>query len=257
MDRIEEIKAEIERIAGEENVTIFFACESGSRAWGFESKDSDYDVRFLYFHPLDWYLSVEERRDVIERPINDDLDINGWELSKALRLLRKSNPPLLEWLQSPIIYKEEPQATSALKSLLPTYFSKRNCFYHYLHMAEGNYKEFLKSDMVRVKKYFYVLRPVLACIWIERFPEPVPMEFGKLVDRIIDDDELLTDLNDLLDRKRAGAELDLEPKIESINRFLDTQLALLNENKQERIDYTDYSELNSVFRMIVRASKTT
>lgn len=92
----EEILKRLTDIEGEEDVKIFYACESGSRAWGFPSADSDYDVRFLYRHPEEWYLSVdlEEKRDVIERPINDDLDISGWDLRKALKLLRKSNPPL-------------------------------------------------------------------------------------------------------------------------------------------------------------------
>src|SRR6478609_457570 len=96
------------RLEAEQNVRVLYACESGSRAWGFASRDSDYDVRFLYVHRRDWYLSVEDRRDVIEKPIAEDLDVSGWELRKALRLLRKSNPPLHEWLKSPIVYCHDP-----------------------------------------------------------------------------------------------------------------------------------------------------
>ena len=95
------VRQALAQVEAERNVRVLFACESGSRAWGFASRDSDYDVRFLYVHRRDWYLSVEDRRDVIEQPIADDLDVSGWELRKALRLLRKSNPPLLEWLKSP------------------------------------------------------------------------------------------------------------------------------------------------------------
>ena len=103
----EEILKRLDQIEREENVSIVYACESGSRAWGFESTDSDWDVRFIYVHGQDWYLSidVEEKRDVIERPVNDELDISGWDLRKALKLVRRS-PPLLEWLSSPIISKE-------------------------------------------------------------------------------------------------------------------------------------------------------
>jgi predicted nucleotidyltransferase len=100
------ILEQLEQIEQEEQVTILYACESGSRAWGFPSQDSDYDVRFIYLHKPEWYLSIYDKRDVIERPINNMLDINGWDLRKALNLFRKSNPPLLEWLQSPIQYKE-------------------------------------------------------------------------------------------------------------------------------------------------------
>lgn len=116
-----EILARLEQIEKDEDVTIFYACESGSRAWGFPSADSDYDVRFIYVRPRDWYLSidVEEKRDVIERPINDALDISGWDLRKALKLLRKSNPPLLEWLSSPIVYKEQVTSPKSCATQLP------------------------------------------------------------------------------------------------------------------------------------------
>lgn len=98
------VRDALARLETERNVRVLYACESGSRAWGFASRDSDYDVRFLYVHQSDWYLSVEDRRDVIEEPLNNELDVSGWELRKALRLLRKSNPPLLEWLKSPVVY---------------------------------------------------------------------------------------------------------------------------------------------------------
>ena len=106
MNMKEKITKKLSIIEKEYNVKIIYACESGSRAWGFESQDSDYDVRFIYFHDLNWYLSVEDRRDVIEKPADGVFDINGWDLRKTLKLLRKSNPPLLEWLQSPIVYNK-------------------------------------------------------------------------------------------------------------------------------------------------------
>ena len=90
------VEAELSRLETEHQVTVLFACESGSRAWGFASPDSDYDVRFLYVHRLPWYLQVEPGRDVIERPLDDELDVCGRELRKALYLLRRSNPTLLE-----------------------------------------------------------------------------------------------------------------------------------------------------------------
>ena len=107
--RITSILKEIEARHG---VAILYACESGSRGWGFASQDSDYDVRFIYQNPRNWYLSIDEKRDVIELPINDELDINGWDLRKALRLLRKSNPALFEWLSSPIVYRQDEEFVS-------------------------------------------------------------------------------------------------------------------------------------------------
>ena len=138
----ETIKAKLLEIEKEENVRIFYACESGSRAWGFPSVNSDYDVRFLYIREQNFYLSidVEDKRDVIEVPIDDELDINGWDLRKALRLLRKSNPPLLEWLSSPTVYLEEEELIKKFRSLVPLSYSPTACMYHYMQMARNSFK---------------------------------------------------------------------------------------------------------------------
>ena len=152
----------LDAIEREEGVRVLFACESGSRAWGFASPDSDYDVRFVYVQPRDWYLSIGDQRDVIERPIVDLYDVSGWDLRKALRLFRKSNPPMLEWLGSPIVYRERTTAAASLRRIAARSFSPRACAFHYLHMARGNYREYLQADALPLKKYLYVLRPLLA-----------------------------------------------------------------------------------------------
>ena len=135
-----EILARLKRIERDENVHIFYACESGSRAWGFPSVDSDYDVRFIYSRPMDWYLSIDEKRD--------DIDLSGWDVKKALKLLRKSNPPLLEWLQSPIVYKNKPVKTDLLKSVIEDFYSPKASMYHYLNMAKNNFREYLHGETV-------------------------------------------------------------------------------------------------------------
>ncbi|MCQ6562718.1 nucleotidyltransferase domain-containing protein [Paenibacillus mendelii] len=220
------IRQELALIEAQENVRILYACESGSRAWGFPSQDSDYDVRFLYIRPAEWYLSIFERRDVIERPINDMLDMNGWDLKKALNLFRKSNPPLLEWLQSPICYSETYSAADRIRALTTATFSPQSCMHHYLHMARGNYREYLQGDLVKLKKYFYVLRPILACAWIlERGTMP-PIAFETLVVEMLPErNELVLAIDDLLVRKRAGVELDLGQRIGVINEFVESKLA--------------------------------
>ncbi len=146
----------LKAIESKENIKILYACESGSRAWGFPSKDSDYDVRFIYLKDTNWYLKVNYKyqRDVIELPIHDLLDINGWDLRKALGLLRKSNPALLEWFNSPIVYYKEKDFTQMFQSLIQEYYSPKACFYHYSHMAKGNNREYLQGDEVKIKKYF-------------------------------------------------------------------------------------------------------
>ncbi|WP_422661376.1 nucleotidyltransferase domain-containing protein [Paenibacillus sp. EC2-1] len=221
----QQIIEELNAIEREEQVRILYACESGSRAWGFPSKDSDYDVRFIYIRPLDWYLSIDEKRDVIERPISNMLDINGWDLKKALKLFRKSNPPLHEWLQSPIQYMENYSVAERIRHISPLSFSPKSCMYHYLHMAKGNYRDYLQGEQVKIKKYFYVLRPILACEWIEKYNSMPPIEFQTLLNALVPEgSELKGVIMELLARKIAGDELDYEPRINPINEFLETKI---------------------------------
>ena len=219
------VNRRLDAIEREEGVRVLFACESGSRAWGFASPDSDYDVRFVYAHPRDWYLSIGDQRDVIERPLVDLYDVNGWDLRKALRLFRKSNPPMLEWLGSPIVYRERTAAAANLRRIAARSFSPRACAFHYLHMARGNYREYLRADAVPFKKYLYVLRPLLAVRWIERNPGIVPTEFHRLVDAMVDDPRLRAAIDGLLEKKRRTPELARGPRIEAIGAFIEAELA--------------------------------
>ena len=257
MDRIipEVARVEIERrldlIEKQNGVKVLYACESGSRAWGFASTDSDFDVRFIYLRPVEWYLSVdlEERRDVIEMPLEGDWDVNGWDLRKALRLFRKSNPPLLEWLQSPIVYRDEYSAAQEMRTLLPTHYSRTACLFHYLHMARKNYKTYLQDDEVWVKKYFYVLRPLLACKWLENDLGAVPMEFERLVERA----ELSTSLNQAIDRlledKRSGEELRTGPRIPEISDFIESEFQRFEEaGVMRQKPETNVEALTAVFQ---------
>ena len=118
----EKIQAQLRRIEEEEHIKILLAVESGSRAWGFASPDSDYDVRFIYIRPTQDYLRLDSVRDVIELPIDEVLDINGWDLQKTLRLLHKSNPTLFEWFSSPIVYRET-EFADTFRKLMSHYFS--------------------------------------------------------------------------------------------------------------------------------------
>ena len=237
-----------------EGVRILYACESGSRAWGFESVDSDYDVRFLYARPPHWYVSIdlERKPDTIERPAEGSLDLAGWDLRKALALLRKSNPPLLEWLGSPIVYRERFSVAAKLRELRPVCYSRRACMHHYLNMARGNYREFLRGPEVPRKKYLYVLRPVLAVLWIERNLGVVPTEFEKLVDRLIDPGVLRNGIAELLKAKRAGCELGLGPAIAPINECIEHELERLDTT---RVHYRHappaVEELSKLFRDVL------
>lgn len=231
------------------DVRVLFACESGSRAWGFASRDSDYDVRFLYVHRRDWYLSVDDRRDVIELPLADDLDVSGWELRKALRLLRKSNPPLLEWLRSPVVYRYDPLFVAQFGALASEFYSPRRCFAHYLHMARGNWKGYLLGrEQVSLKKYLYVFRPLLGCRWIERRYGPVPMEFDRLVDRTLEEADVRAALGALVQRKQSGVELAVAPPVAVLSRFIEDELARLANLADADEAAADPENLNVFFR---------
>jgi hypothetical protein len=248
MDVQEQIQAELDRIEREKGVGIVYACESGSRAWGFESHDSDYDVRFLYLRPTQWYLSIAPGREVIERPIDGVLDISGWDLRKALRLLQKSNPPLLEWLQSPTVYRERAGVVQRIRDLMPQYYEPAACHHHYLHMAQGNYRDYLQGEVVWLKKYLYVLRPVLACLWIERGYGVVPIEFQATVDRVLDDGDVKAAVQDLVRRKKAGEELERAPRIPQISNFLAQELDRLSQLQAPPSQRKSTTDLDQVFR---------
>lgn len=253
------IQAKLVDIEERHGVKILYAVESGSRAWGFPSKDSDYDVRFIYIQSPEWYLSIDpqgigEKRDVIEEPINDLLDISGWEITKALRLFRKNNPPLLEWLRSPIIYYQKYSFVEHIRSLESEVYYPNSMLHHYLNMAKNNYREYLQGTEVRIKKYFYVLRPILACMWIEKYNQTPPIRFQELMEEILPDGELKRAVDHLLERKLAGDELDLEPRIHVINHFIENEIPRLEDYVASlNVEVNDPTEqLDELFRSTLR-----
>ncbi len=177
----EKILEALRNVELESGVRVLLAVESGSRAWGFASPDSDYDVRFVYAHPRDWYLSVFEERDVIEQMLPGDLDVSGWDLRKTLRLFSKCNLALNEWLGSPVMYLAMPGFRAELLALLPKYFNPIAGTYHYLRMAQAAFEGHFREGEIGIKKMFYVLRPLFACRWIEHTRTQPPTEFGRLV----------------------------------------------------------------------------
>lgn len=250
LDVKNEIMRRLELIEAPGDVRILYAVESGSRAWGFPSRDSDYDVRFIYIRHPNWYLSIdlESRRDVIEQPIVDEIDLSGWDIRKALRLFAKSNPPLLEWLSSPITYSVDPEFVAVLREKVTDYYSPVASMHHYLHMARGNQREYLRGDTVWVKKYFYVLRPLLAIRWLEHDRGPVPMLFADLL-ATVEDDSVVGAIETLRQRKIAGDELDRGPAIPEISAFVEAELGRLNEVLvPKQVPTVSLDALDSLFR---------
>jgi predicted nucleotidyltransferase len=243
----EAIRRELEALEKKAGITILLAVESGSRAWGFASQDSDYDVRFLYVRPKEAYLRLEPQRDVIEHLLNDVLDINGWDIGKALRLMHSSNPTLFEWLSSPIVYMERPFAQQ-LRAASGAYFLAKPGLHHYLSMAGGNYREYLKGDSVRLKKYFYVLRPLLACRHILSRGTPPPMLFQTLLHSQMDS-ALIPVVERLMEQKRRTPELGEGPRIAALNDFIEAELPALEEriSKMPHAGKASWEGLNALF----------
>lgn len=241
------ILRKLNEIEKEQNVRILLAVESGSRAWGFASPDSDYDVRFIYVRPKEAYLRLDEVRDVIELPINDELDINGWDLKKTLRLLYKSNPTLFEWFSSPIVYMETDFADQ-FRCVMNEYFSQKKALYHYISMAERNYCEFLKGEQVKAKKYFYVLRPILACNWVLDKGFPPPMLFSELADAELPE-YLKDDVNNLLRLKITHPEIKEIERIDSLNDYIYKSIEEIKGKVSQCTDnHNDWNKLNRMFQ---------
>jgi len=271
-ERILEVLQEIEIL---ENFKIIYACESGSKAWGFASEDSDNDIRFIYVRRPGAYFTVKPRREVIDRNKGDiatssfirslereDLDFVGFDISKVMELISKGNPALAEWLYSPIVYMERPFVISAVKRLAVDFFKKKAGIYHYEHMARKNFTQYIinvEGDVI-VKKYLYVLRPLYVCEWIMRNTSVPPMEF----DRLIKFAEMLPSggFNDvskavasLLLRKKNGEELGKGPHIHALDDFCQKYLDAYKEFAEtlnvHNLTNNDYERLDSAFFDIV------
>jgi len=176
----EKILQKLKEIEIQKNVEILFAVESGSRAWGFASPDSDYDIRFIYKHKPQYYLSLWEKPDVIEFMTEDDLDGSGWDLRKSVRLLAKSNAPLIEWLFSPIVYFQNDDFVKQMQKLALECFSPIAVLHHYLGTTK-NFMEVCEIDEVKLKSYFYALRTALAGKWIIENNTFPPIAFTDLL----------------------------------------------------------------------------
>lgn len=246
------IQQKLNEIEDREGVRILHCVESGSRAWGFASPDSDYDVRFIYVRPLEDYLRLEKTRDVIEWQLDETLDINGWDLQKALRLLHKSNPTLFEWNSSPIVYRTT-DAWKRISGEIDGYFLEKSGLYHYLSTAKKNDREYLRGETVKLKKYFYVLRPILACRWILAEQTPPPMLFSTLMDKYLDDD-LKPDVQTLLRMKMETPEFGEGKRMDRINDYLDRSIEEIGEqiNALPAEQPKSWNNLNTLFLETVK-----
>ena len=251
MDMHEIIRSELQKIEKQYGVRVLHAVESGSRAWGFASPDSDYDVRFVYVRPGADYLRLDEPRDVIEWKLDEVLDINGWDLRKAMKQFARGNATLYEWSYSPVVYLTTPE-WEMIRDTAKAYFSEKAAVHHYYGTAMTTYSGYLTGEQIRYKKYFYALRPLLAAIWIERTHQIPPVLFDELMKMDIEP-ELRTAIEDLLERKKVTTEGEHNPQIPAIQAFIQDELqrqkAISNALPDDR--NTDWSALNRCFVQII------
>lgn len=235
---------DIERDHG---ITILYACESGSRAWQFPSPDSDFDVRFIYTRPVDFYLSILEKEDYLSFPINDELDIYGWDLKKVLKLIRKSNTTPFEWLQSPIVYGELHDFRNELWTLCPNYFNRKSNIHHYLGIAKGALDTVVNDSEIKIKKLFYVLRPLLSAKWCLEQNSIAPMTIGPLLTLM--PPTLGKLVEELIEFKAAAAEgfvININPALRS---YIDKEFSYCSARADElSVPKFEIDELETFFR---------
>lgn len=250
-----QISERLREIEQELNARVLYACESGSRAWGFASEDSDYDVRFIYVHSVDWYLRLEKRPDNIERFLPDDLDVSGWELSKTLRLFSGCNLALNEWLGSPVVYETDQNFLNELKALIPKYFNPKKAMHHYLSMADKTTNEYLLDNTItiNIKKLFYILRPLLACEWITVNEQMPPTEFQLMLGQNYLPPALLGQVNELLGQKSRSKEQDTITISDALSTWIKTSIEKHTQNT-ELVDAgkkSGWEPLNMLMRKFV------
>ncbi len=250
-----EIREKLDEIEKTEGVRILHAVESGSRAWGFASLDSDYDVRFVYVRPEEAYLSIDEPRDVIMWQLDEVLDINGWDLKKALRQFAKGDATLYEWGGSPIVYRTT-EDWARIWEASKAYFSEKAAVYHYYGTANSTLQGYLLGDTVRYKKYFYALLPLLAARYIEQYHTAPPVRFEELL-KLDMPEELKTAIDGLLEIKKRTAEGEENPHIPAIRAFIETETARQKEIADQLQDdhNRDRRALDEVFRKVIAAKK--
>ena len=246
-DIVKEINEKLDEIEKKENVRILHAIESGSRAWGFASPDSDYDVRFIYVRRREDYLRLDEPRDVIEWQLDDVLDINGWDLKKALKQFARGNATLFEWSGSPIVYRTTDE-WNRIREVSKQYFSEKSAVYHYYGTANSTYQEYLQGDTVRYKKYFYALRPLLAAEYIEKNHTAPPVLFDDLL-KLDLEPELRTTIDELLEAKKRTTEKEENPQMPVIKRYIEEEIQKQKVIADELADdhNRDWSALDKVF----------
>ena len=250
----QEIEVRLAAIEAADGVRYLLAVESGSRAWGFPSPDSDYDVRFVYVRPRDWYLRLEPGRDVIETPIEDDIDLNGWDIRKTLVLMLKSNAVVSEWLSSPIRYRDDDPAAARIAALANEIFDPRGVAHHYANLGRNAAERWLEGeDAVPVKRYFYALRPALAIRALRSNPDRRPsMNLQALMAESAIPASLAGMIDELVEARRLTRELGNSRRFPELDALIRDELGRAAELPERKSPETALEAANEIFLDLVR-----
>jgi len=247
----EKIIKHIEQLEKEQNINILLAVESGSRAWGCPSPDSDYDVRIIFKRPKSQYLEIDDKPDTIDYFHRELLDINGWDIKKAFKLIRKSNATPFEWAQSPIVYKEVDGFRNIILDLCKSYFQPRHTVNHYKGIAKNSYLTNDLDGKIKLKKLFYVLRPVMAAKWIIENNEIPPMDIPSLLP-IIKNESISSHIDELLAIKSAANESYVYQPEPLITKYILAQFEYINSAQITDSDMLPNSDLlNQTFLNLI------
>jgi predicted nucleotidyltransferase len=242
---MELIKSVLNETGEKYKVKILFACETGSRAWGFPSPDSDYDIRFIYMHEKDWYLSLSQRKDSIEI-MNGDLDITGWDLRKSLLLLKRSNAALIERFQSPIVYHAVEGFQEAFRELIRNYYSPVAVFYHHYSLAHKFWDDLKEGKEIKLKSFFYLVRSLLSCHWIGEDKSVLPMDINGLMTKVSGD--IKDRLKQLISVKATVNESFLHPRLPKLDHWINEMFKSLEAARNElEVNRTDNKMLEEFF----------
>jgi predicted nucleotidyltransferase len=243
----------LEKLEREKDIEILLACETGSRAWGFPSPDSDYDVRIIYRHKTDWYLSLSEHKDSVDLMYDDNLiDITGWDIRKALRLLYKSNASLIERIQSPIIYKEKEGFIKDIQEVASVLYSRKATIFHYLGLCKRSLSEIDINNEYKLKKLFYALRSAVACMWIVENEIMPPIVFTDTLEGITIDSDIKKRIYELIDIKLGKDETYLHRGEKDLFNYIEGCIDLAEDKAKELSTGDKTYNLDNFFRTIIK-----
>ncbi|CUS45163.1 MAG: nucleotidyltransferase domain-containing protein [Pseudomonadota bacterium] len=245
---VEAIDARLETITNDDRVAMPLAIESGSRAWGFASPDSDYDCRFLFVRRRQDYLTLWPQRDVIETPLDGLLDVNGWDVAKALRLIVKGNAVAIEWLRSPIVYRGDPAFRDTLSAFADAHAPLALIRRHYLHLGMQQRDRANEGEGIAIKRLFYILRPAAVLRWMRHHPGATPpMHFPTLIAECDPPPQVRAIIADLIARKAETRELGLAPMPAEIETFVQAEYAIVEAEPKSMVDARSHAAADAAF----------